>query len=93
MGKMNCDVIGLDWNMEIFESRKLIGNFKTLQGNMDPCLLYADDEMIVAETGKMLNEFGPERHIANLGHGLYPDISKEKVKLFVDTVKNFRHQV
>jgi len=93
MGKLNCDVIGLDWNMEIFESRKLVGNFKTLQGNMDPCLLYADDEVIVAETGNMLKEFGPERHIANLGHGLYPDISKEKVKLFVDTVKNFRHKI
>jgi len=91
MGKLNCNVIGLDWNMEIFESKKLIGNFKTLQGNMDPCLLYADDETIVAETENMLREFGPERHIANLGHGLYPDISKEKAKLFVDTVKNFRH--
>ena len=77
--------------MEIFESRKLTGHFNTLQGNMDPCLLYASDETIVSETETMLREFGPERHIANLGHGLYPDISKEKVKLFVDTVKNFRH--
>jgi len=93
LGKLNCDVIGLDWNMEIFESRKMIGNFKTLQGNMDPCLLYADDETIVAETENMLREFGPDRHIANLGHGLYPDIKKEKVKLFVDTVKNFRHDI
>ena len=93
MSKLNCDVIGLDWNMDIFESRKLIGNFKTLQGNMDPCLLYADDKMIVSETEKMLREFGPDRHIANLGHGLYPDIEKEKVKLFIDTVKNFRHTV
>jgi uroporphyrinogen decarboxylase len=91
MGKLSCNVIGLDWNMDVFESRKLTGNFKTLQGNMDPCLLYADDDTIVKETEKMLREFGPDRHIANLGHGLYPDIEKEKVKLFVDTVKNFRH--
>ena len=91
MGKLNCDVIGLDWNMDIYESRKLIGNNKTLQGNMDPCLLYSDDATIVSETEKMLRAFGPQRHIANLGHGLYPDIRKEKVKLFIDTVKNFRH--
>jgi uroporphyrinogen decarboxylase len=91
MSKLKCDVIGLDWNMDIFESRKLVGNFKTLQGNMDPCLLYSDDETIVKETEKMLRDFGPERHIANLGHGLYPDIEKEKVKLFVETVKGFRH--
>lgn len=91
MGKLNCDAIGLDWNMDISESRKLIGNNKTLQGNMDPCLLYSDDATIVSETEKMLKEFGPQRHIANLGHGLYPDIQKEKVKLFIETVKNFRH--
>lgn len=92
LGKLNCEVVGLDWNMDIFESRKLCGSFKTLQGNMDPCLLYADDKKIVEETEKMLRDFGPARHIANLGHGLYPDIEKSKVKLFVDTIKNFRHQ-
>lgn len=91
MGKLNCDVIGLDWNMDISESRKLVGSKKTLQGNMDPCLLYADYESIKKETENMLKSFGPSHHIANLGHGLYPDIEKEKVKFFVDTVKSFKH--
>lgn len=91
MEKLNCDVIGLDWNMDIAESRKLIGSKKTLQGNMDPCLLYADYETIKKETENMLKAFGPSHHIANLGHGLYPDIEKEKVKFFVDTVKSFKH--
>jgi len=85
----SCSVIGLDWNMDIKESRSLCGN-KTLQGNMDPCLLYADYEVIEKETKKMLREFGPDRYIANLGHGLYPDTEKEKVKFFVDVVKEFR---
>lgn len=57
---------------------------------MDPCLLYAPHEKIVEETHRMLQAFGPERHIANLGHGLYPDIEKEKVRFFIDTVKAFR---
>jgi uroporphyrinogen decarboxylase len=39
----------------------------------------------------MLKEFGPNRHIANLGHGLYPDTNPEAVKVFVETVKNFKH--
>jgi uroporphyrinogen decarboxylase len=90
MGKLPCSVIGLDWNMEISTSRELIGPTKTLQGNMDPCLLYAPHEKIVEETHRMLQAFGPERHIANLGHGLYPDIEKEKVRFFIDTVKAFR---
>ena len=90
MGALNCATIGLDWNMEIAESRALIGPNKTLQGNLDPCLLYADFKTIKKETEKMLRLFGSHRHIANLGHGVYPDIDKDKVKCFVDTVKEFR---
>ncbi|MDQ3048614.1 MAG: uroporphyrinogen decarboxylase [Bacteroidota bacterium] len=90
MGLLNCDTIGLDWTLNIAESRELIGKNKTLQGNMDPCLLYADFDTIRKETIKMLKEFGPERHIANLGHGLYPDLEVDKVRCYVDTVKEFR---
>jgi len=90
LGELNCETIGVDWNMDITESRSLIGSTKTLQGNMDPCLLYSEDEVIVAKTKEMLQAFGPNRHIANLGHGIYPDIDPKKVKLFVDTVKEFR---
>ncbi len=91
MSQLNCATIGLDWTMDIAESREIIGNTKTLQGNMDPCLLYADQDIIKKETIKMLKAFGPNRHIANLGHGIYPDTEKDKVKFFVDTVKEFRH--
>ena len=90
LGELNCNTIGLDWNMDIAESRAVIGLNKTLQGNLDPCVLYSEDEVIVAKTEAMLKAFGPERHIANLGHGVYPDINPRKVKLMVDTIKNFR---
>ena len=90
MGKLNCTSIGLDWTVDIAESREMIGNSKTLQGNMDPCLLYADKATIKKEAEKMLRAFGPQRHIANLGHGLYPDLDKDKVKYFVEVVKEFR---
>ena len=90
MGQLKCNSIGLDWTMDIAESRELIGNNKTLQGNMDPCLLYADYAIIKKETIKMLKAFGPDRHIANLGHGIYPDIEKDKVICFVETIKEFR---
>ena len=90
MGQLNCDTIGLDWTMDITESREMIGNTKTLQGNMDPCLLYADRDVIKKEAIKMLKQFGPHRHIANLGHGLYPDLEVDNVRCFVDTIKEFR---
>ena len=82
----SCSSIGLDWTLDAKQSRKRTGT-KTLQGNADPCLLYASDEKIISETKAMLNAFGKSRYICNLGHGLYPDLEKEKVKLFVETVK------
>ncbi len=89
LGKLSCETIGLDWNMGIEESRHMIGNNKTLQGNLDPCALYGSFEQIRADTKTMLEAFGPDRHIANLGHGVYPDIDPEKVKCFVEAVKEF----
>ncbi len=91
LAKLNCRTIGLDWNMDIKASRKIIGLDKTLQGNLDPCSLYASEEKIEEETIKMLKAFGPEKHIANLGHGVYPDTNPEKVKHFIKTVQNYKH--
>ncbi len=89
MGKLNCEAIGLDWNMGIAESRKLIGDEKTLQGNLDPCALYGSYDDVKKATRKMLDQFGNSRHIANLGHGVYPDTDPEKVKCFIETVKEY----
>lgn len=89
-GELHCEVIGLDWNMDIAESRNLIGAEKILQGNLDPCLLFADTKTIENETIKMLREFSG-KHIANLGHGVYPDTPLDGVKCFVDTVKGYRY--
>ncbi|MCA0429883.1 MAG: uroporphyrinogen decarboxylase [Bacteroidetes bacterium] len=90
ISQTKCNNIGLDWTINPLLAKKL-SNGKTLQGNADPCLLYADDETIVNETQAMLLAFGKQNYICNLGHGLYPDIEKSKVKLFVDTVKAFTY--
>lgn len=87
MRHLNCETIGLDWCMDIQNSRRLIGENKTLQGNLDPCALYASDAEIEKATQHMLDQFGQSRHIANLGHGVYPDTKPEKVKVFINTVK------
>jgi uroporphyrinogen decarboxylase len=90
MNTMSCDVVGLDWNMDIDESRKLLPA-KVLQGNLDPCALYGSRQQVKIETQKMLESFGGTKHIANLGHGLYPDTEVDKVKCFIDTVKEYKH--
>jgi uroporphyrinogen decarboxylase len=89
MNQLKCNVVGLDWNMGIEESRVLMPD-KVLQGNLDPCALYGSMDDVKRETTKMLDAFGPAKHIANLGHGLYPDTEVDKVKCFIDTVKNYR---
>lgn len=86
LGELSCDVVGLDWNMDIRESRELIPN-KTLQGNLDPCVLYSPFSEVEKQTKAMVQAFGKERYIANLGHGVYPDTDPEKVKCFIETVK------
>lgn len=89
MNALNCEVIGLDWNMDIDESRQLLPD-KVLQGNLDPGALYGSFDDVRRETRKMLRAFGSGAHIANLGHGLYPDTEVDKVKCFVDTVKEYK---
>ena len=88
MNKINCQVVGLDWNMGAQESRALIPD-KVLQGNLDPCALYGSLDDVRRETKRMMDAFGQHRYIANLGHGLYPDIAVDNVKCFIDTVKTY----
>jgi uroporphyrinogen decarboxylase len=84
----SCQALGLDWNITGTEARKLAPN-KTLQGNFDPCALYAPTNKLESMVKDMITEFGTQKYIANLGHGLYPDIEREKAKAFVDAIKEF----
>lgn len=90
ISETNCNTIGLDWTIDPLKARAEAGNNVTLQGNADPCLMYADEKTIMAEATEMLKAFGKQRYICNLGHGLYPDLDKEKVKFFVNFVKEFK---
>ncbi len=83
-----CNTVGLDWNMEISESKLLLPN-KVLQGNLDPCALYGTFAEVENQAVQMLDAFGPYHHIANLGHGLYPDIDPDKVRCFINKVKEY----
>lgn len=85
---LDCNTIGLDWNIDP-DDAKIKVKGKTLQGNLDPCALYADDDVLVEATNQMMKKFENTPHIANLGHGVYPDTDYKKVKLFIETVKNY----
>ncbi|CAF2509792.1 unnamed protein product [Rotaria sp. Silwood2] len=82
------DVVGLDWSITRKQIRTLREKYPnvTLQGNLDPCALYASQHDLERMIKQMLEIFGPKNYIANLGHGIYPDANIDNVKYFVDTV-------
>lgn len=86
MNDLNCRTIGLDWNINPVEAKQLLTS-KTLQGNFDPCALYGSDKSIEKGVRTMLSQFAGHPHIANLGHGVYPDTDPEKVKHFITCIK------
>ena len=90
IAKLDCQVLGVDWNTKVGDLRDKLNVQQVLQGNLDPCMLYSSQGNIQTATLKMLKEFGGG-HIANLGHGVYPDTPLDNVKVFVNTVKGFSY--
>ncbi|MEL6846265.1 MAG: uroporphyrinogen decarboxylase family protein, partial [Bacteroidota bacterium] len=90
LGQLPCQVIQLDWIADPKMARAQVQADKVLQGNLDPVQLYAPEEEIVAATKAMMAAYG-DRHIVNLGHGVYPDTPLDGVKAFVNTVKSHRY--
>ena len=87
---LEIDAISIDWKTPPQYVRSQLGHEVILQGNMDPCQLYADVDKIKEETKTMIDNFGG-RHIVNLGHGVYPDTSYEHVQAFVEAVRSYRY--
>lgn len=83
---LSCNVVGLDWNTDIHFAKKTLPS-KTLQGNLDPAVLYGSNQQIVKSTMEMVEKFGKSQYIANLGHGVYPDMDPNKLKLFIETIQ------
>jgi uroporphyrinogen decarboxylase len=80
--------IGLDWCIRPVTARMMAGKEVVLQGNFDPAKLLSPLPELKKEVTKMLNGFGPGRYIANLGHGILPQVPVDHARAFVDTVQN-----
>ncbi|HET6510983.1 MAG TPA: uroporphyrinogen decarboxylase [Candidatus Kapabacteria bacterium] len=84
-----CDVVGLDWTIDIADAKALIGDQVALQGNMDPGILYAPEYVIKARVEEIAERMGsPIGHIFNLGHGITPDVDPDRARAFVEAAKN-----
>jgi uroporphyrinogen decarboxylase len=95
MGELACDVLGLDWTVNLGRARERVGAHKALQGNLDPNVLFANPSQIAREAVKVLDAFGKPHqgsgtgpsHIFNLGHGISQHTPPENVQALVEAVR------
>jgi uroporphyrinogen decarboxylase len=83
--------LGIDWCIRPQMARQLAGSTVTLQGNFDPAKLLSPIPIIEKEVTAMLDAFKGGAHIANLGHGILPDVPVEHARAFVETVKRYHN--
>jgi uroporphyrinogen decarboxylase len=89
LSKSNASGIGIDWCITPQFARELTGNKITLQGNFDPAKLLAPIREIKNAVKEMIDAFGVQRYIANLGHGITPNVPVDHARAFVDAVKEY----
>ncbi len=98
MANMDCDTLGVDWTVSLKTARQVLdGHDKSLQGNIDPNVLFAPPEAIRSQVRAVLDDFGTphqgtERgcgHIFNLGHGISQFTPPEHVEVLVDEVHSY----
>jgi uroporphyrinogen decarboxylase len=87
------ETVGLDWTIDPAQARQVVGPGVTLQGNLDPCALYAPVEELDKMTKEMVSKFGGQRWIANLGHGIYPDMDPGHLEVFIQAVHKHSAQL
>ncbi len=95
MAKLDCEVLGLDWTVNLGQARERVGARMALQGNLDPNVLFAGPAQIEAEVAAVLESFGTPHtnlastgptHIFNLGHGISQHSPPESVEVLVRAV-------
>jgi uroporphyrinogen decarboxylase len=89
MAKSGASALGVDWTCSARNARYLSGGNITLQGNFDPSRLFSPPAQIKKMVHQMINEFGKDKFVANLGHGILPNIPVENAQAFVDAVKEY----
>jgi len=87
MAESGCDALGLDWTTDLGDARARLKDRVALQGNIDPCILYASPERIREEVARVLASYGQgPGHVFNLGHGIHPNVNPDRAAVLVEAV-------
>jgi len=90
MSATGANALGIDWCVSAANGRKFAGNNITLQGNFDPARLLGPVKEIRRSVHEMIDSFGVDRYIPNLGHGILLNVQVDHARAFVDAVKEYR---
>jgi uroporphyrinogen decarboxylase len=90
LSESSASGIGIDWTITPQVARQLTNNNITLQGNFDPAKLLAPIPQIKQWVKEMIDDFGAQNYIANLGHGITPNVPVDHAKAFVEAVKEYK---
>lgn len=90
MAKSGASALGVDWTCSARNARYLTGGKITLQGNFDPARLLSPPSEIKKMVTQMINEFGKDQYVVNLGHGILPNVPIDNAKAFIDAVKEYK---
>ncbi|MFD0863034.1 uroporphyrinogen decarboxylase [Sungkyunkwania multivorans] len=90
MARSRASALGVDWTCSARNARYLTGGNITLQGNFDPSRLLSPPAKIKEMVKQMIDEFGKDRYIVNLGHGILPHIPLENAGAFIEAVKEYK---
>ena len=90
MTKSKVSALGVDWTITPELARKFTNNSITLQGNFDPARLHSSPEVIRKMVHEMIDRFGKDKYITNLGHGILPNIPVENAEAFIRAVVEWK---
>jgi uroporphyrinogen decarboxylase len=93
LSKSSAAALGVDWCTSPSAARNFTGNRITLQGNFDPAKLLLPIPEIKKAVKEMITEFGTQQYIANLGHGITPDVPVDHAIAFVEAVKEYEQEL
>ncbi len=83
---LGADALGIDWRVPIDEARAKTGAGITLQGNLDPGVLFGPVEEIERRARLILDAARGTRHVFNLGHGILPPTPPDHARALVEIV-------
>lgn len=90
MSQSGAAALGIDWTCSAINARYLSGGQITLQGNFDPARLLSPIPEIRLGVKKMIDAFGKDKYIVNLGHGILPNIPVDHARAFIEAVKSYQ---